>query len=73
MWAYNNNKPFIYYLIAGNTNHDLSDMYKKQIIEEATIYKGKKREVTQFESHVNKAAVELWVTQLFLTNMENSY
>ena len=37
----------------------MSEKHKAQIIEGATIYKGKKREITQFESHVNKAAAEL--------------
>ena len=37
----------------------MSESYKQRIIEEATIYKGVRRELTEFEKRVNSASAEL--------------
>lgn len=47
---------------------DLSDTYKQRIAEEATIYKVKKRELTDFEKRVNSAAVQLCLEDVSLLN-----
>ena len=47
---------------------DMSESYKLRVMEEATIYKGKRRELTAFEKKVNSAAAELCLSDVSLLN-----
>lgn len=44
----------------------MSESFKTRIIKEATIYKGKRRELTEFEKKVNVAAAELCLSDISL-------
>lgn len=47
---------------------NLREEYRRRIVEEATIYKGTKRELTDFEKCVNAAAAELCLNNVDLLN-----
>ena len=46
----------------------VSESYKQRIIEEATVYKGTRRELTEFEKRVNSAAAELCLSNISLVS-----
>ena len=47
---------------------DMPQSFKRRVIEEATIYKGKRRELTDSEKKVTGAAVELCLSDVNLLN-----